>query len=155
MSNPQWPHNTRHESSQQFLYQFFSPDLAERRMLTYNYLLVQHTGQSVTDIWVIIWISFVGMRYSPGKYNFFIFYRSNCLSVSDCFSCYFHYEQTLKVFPVLAWSLWRLPMLVCWRIKVATFSNSSESTSPSPFRSNIRNAISKWRREAGVKRNIW
>lgn len=54
---------------------------------------------------------------------------------------------TLKVLPVLAWSRCRVPMLVCWRTSVATISNSSQSTSPSPFKSNMRNAISKWRRE--------
>lgn len=55
---------------------------------------------------------------------------------------------TLKVFPVLAWSRWRDPIDVCWRIKLATSSNSLLSTSPSPFKSNILNAISKCRREA-------
>lgn len=60
----------------------------------------------------------------------------------------FNRVHTLNVFPVLAWSLCLDPMLVCCLIKVATFSNSSQSTSPSPFKSNIRKAISKWRLEA-------
>lgn len=42
-------------------------------------------------------------------------------------------------------------MDVCWRIRFATSSNSLLSTSPSPFRSNILKAISKWRREAEIK----
>lgn len=83
------------------------------------------------------------------------------------------YQITLKVLPVLAWSRCRLPMLVCFCTSVATFSNSSQSTSPSPFKSNrlegenkcqrffeltsnlsegwlitYRNAISKWRFDA-------
>lgn len=57
-------------------------------------------------------------------------------------------QITLNVFPVFAWSRWREPIDVCWRIKFATSSNSLLSTSPSPFKSNILKAISKWRRDA-------
>lgn len=54
---------------------------------------------------------------------------------------------------MLAWSLWRLPMLVCCRMRFATSSNSLLSTFPSPFKSNILNAISKWRRDAENEKN--
>lgn len=59
---------------------------------------------------------------------------------------------TLNVFPVLAWSRWREPIDVCWRMRLATSSNSLASTSPSPFKSNILKAISKCRREAVTTR---
>ena len=49
---------------------------------------------------------------------------------------------------MLLWSRWRAPTLLDMRSRSATWSNSSASTSPSPFRSNMRKAISMWRIEA-------
>ena len=46
--------------------------------------------------------------------------------------------------PVVLRSLWRWPTDVALSTTFLTLSNSSTSTSPSPFKSNILKAISKW-----------